>query len=219
MVVYVVSKVCKERVEAVNLRVVVLACLHACLHHVFLEIPGAERMRNALSLFLLLYTNSTTTSISFTAAPLKCLRTFVASCSLETRLLSFRLAIVGDCRPIPGFTRRAWLSGDVKAAGVERLCETRYVFSSDNGVVLQAIPGACAVLSASALAAASSFNALPLSLAAAAATAAAFCLLFLACAAAAICRSRTVDASERESSVTTVFFAGGIAAGFLSLLN
>ena len=92
-----------------------------------------------LPLFLLLYTNSTTTSISFTAAPLKCLRTFVASCSLETRLLSFRLAIVGDCRPIPGFTRRAWLSGDVKAAGVERLCETRYVFSSDNGVVLQAI--------------------------------------------------------------------------------
>ena len=75
------------------------------------------------------------------------------------------------------------------------------------------------MLSASALAAASSFNALPLSLAAAAATAAAFCLLFLACAAAAICRSRTVDASERESSVTTVFFAGGIAAGFLSLLN
>jgi hypothetical protein len=75
------------------------------------------------------------------------------------------------------------------------------------------------VLSASALAAASSFNALPLSLAAAAATAAAFCLLFLACAAAAICRSRTVDASERESSVTTVFFAGGIAARFLSLVN
>ena len=25
------------------------ACLHACLYHVFLEIPGAERMRNALS--------------------------------------------------------------------------------------------------------------------------------------------------------------------------
>ena len=86
-------------------------------------------------------------------------------------------------------------------------------------VSLELTPGACAVLSASALAAASSFNALPLSLAAAAATAAAFCLLFLACAAAAICRSRTVDASERESSVTTVFFAGGIAAGFLSLLN
>jgi len=73
-------------------------------------------------------------------------------------------------------------------------------------------PGACAVLSASALTAASSFKALPLSLAAAAA-AAAFCLLFLACAAAAICRSRTVDASERESSVVvTVFLAGGIAA-------
>jgi hypothetical protein len=35
----------------------------------------------------------------------------------------------------------------------------------------------------------------------------------------AICRSRTVDASERESSVTTVFFAGGIAARFLSLVN
>ena len=31
MVVYVVSKVCKERVEAVNLRVVVLACMHACI--------------------------------------------------------------------------------------------------------------------------------------------------------------------------------------------
>lgn len=68
-------------------------------------------------------------------------------------------------------------------------------------------------MSASALTAASSFNALPLSLAAAAA-AAAFCLLFLACAAAAICRSRTVDASERESSVT-VFLAGGIAVSCL----
>jgi hypothetical protein len=153
--------------------------------------------------------------------------------------LSFRLAIVGDCRPIPGLTKSAWFSGDVKAAGVERLCETRYVFSSDNGVVLQAIwtsvsptrmnihrgmfskltPGACAALSASTLAAASSFNALPFSLAEAAATAAAFCLLFLACAAAAICRSRTVDASERESSVVTVFFAGGIVARFLSLVD
>jgi len=95
--------------------------------------------RGRLPLFRLLYTNSTTTSISFTAAPLKCLRTFVASCSFETRRFSFRLAIVGDCRPIPGLTSRAWLSGDVKAAGVERLCETRYVFSSDSGVVLQAI--------------------------------------------------------------------------------
>jgi hypothetical protein len=75
------------------------------------------------------------------------------------------------------------------------------------------------VLSASALAAASSFNALPFSLAEAAATAAAFCLLFLACAAAAICRSRTVDASERESSVTVVFFAGGIVARFLSRVD
>lgn len=79
-------------------------------------------------------------------------------------------------------------------------------------------PGACAVLSASALAAANSFNALPFSLEAAAATAAAFCLLFLACAAAAICRSRTVDASERESSVVTVFLAGGIVARLLSLM-
>jgi hypothetical protein len=106
---------------------------------------GVSRMFNLqeaeclLPLFRLLYTNSTTTSISFTAAPLKCLRTFVASCSLETRLLSFRRAIVGDCRPIPGLTKSAWFSGDVKAAGVDRLCETRYVFSSDNGVVLQAI--------------------------------------------------------------------------------
>lgn len=186
-------------------------------------------------MFRLLYTSSTTTSISFTAAPLKCLRTFVASCSFETRLLSFRLAIVGDCRPIPGFTSSAWLSGDVKAAGVERLCDTRYVLSKDNGVVCHAIcgrvshpfvyacglslliavvleltPGACAVLPASALMAANSFSALPLSLAAAAA-AAAVCLLFLACAAAAICRSRTVEASDRESSGTT-FFAGGIVA-------
>jgi hypothetical protein len=64
---------------------------------------------------------------------------------------------------------------------------------------------------ASALTAANSFNAkLPLSLADAAATAAAFCLLFLACAAAAICLSRTVEASERESSTGTTFFAGGI---------
>lgn len=69
-------------------------------------------------------------------------------------------------------------------------------------------PGACVVSPASALTAASSFNALPLSLAAAAA-AAAFCLLFLAWAAAAICRSRTVEASDRESSATT-FLAGGI---------
>lgn len=57
--------------------------------------------------------------------------------------------------------------------------------------------------------AANSFNALPFSLACAAA-AAAFCLLFRACAAAAICRSRTVDASDRESSAT-VFFDGGMA--------
>lgn len=62
----------------------------------------------------------------------------------------------------------------------------------------------------SALTAANSFSArLPLSLAEAAA-AAAFCLLFLACAAAAICRSRTVEASERESSGGTTFLAGGI---------
>ena len=61
----------------------------------------------------------------------------------------------------------------------------------------------------SALTAANSFSAkLPLSFAAAAA--AAFCLLFLACAAAAICLSRTVEASERESSGCTAFFAGGI---------
>jgi hypothetical protein len=92
-----------------------------------------------------------------------------------------------------------------------RACTLPIVFS-------KLTPGACAVLSASALAAASSFNALPLSLAAAAAAAAAFCLLFLACAAAAICRSRTVDASERESSAT-VFLAGGIAARFLSLVD
>lgn len=71
-------------------------------------------------------------------------------------------------------------------------------------------PGACAVFPASALMAANSFSALPLSLAAAAA-AAAVCLLFLACAAAAICRSRTVEASDRESSGTT-FLAGGIVA-------
>lgn len=57
--------------------------------------------------------------------------------------------------------------------------------------------------------AANSFNALPFSLACAAA-AAAFCLLFRACAAAAICRSRTVDASDLESSAT-VFFAGGMS--------
>ena len=220
--------------------------------HDFLVIPGAERMRKALStrcqccacdicmivvdvpLFRLLYTNSTTTSISFTAAPLKCLRTFMASCSLLTRLLSFRLAIVGDCLPMPGFTNSAWLSGDVKAAGVERWCETRYVFSRDNGVVFHAIytnvsfpiqgfhMRACAqgpirltpgpsLPPASALTAANSFSAmLPLSLVDAAAAAAAVCLLFLACAAAAICRSRTVEASERESSTGTTFFAGGI---------
>jgi hypothetical protein len=64
-------------------------------------------------------------------------------------------------------------------------------------------------LPVSAETAANSFNAkLPLSFAAAAA--AAFCLLFLACAAAAICLSRTVEASERESSGGTTFFAGGI---------
>ena len=56
-----------------------------------------------------------------------------------------------------------------------------------------------------ALARARSFNELPL-----------FCadapfLLFLACAAAAICLSRTVDPSERESSVRNLDFAGGIA--------
>jgi hypothetical protein len=149
----VVSKVCKERVEAVNPRVVMLVCMRVMSSWRFqapsaCEMPclcGVSRMFDLqeaeclLPLFRLLYTNSTTTSISFTAAPLKCLRTFVASCSLETRLLSFRLAIVGDCRPIPGLTKSAWFSGDVKAAGVERLCETRYVFSSDNGVVLQAI--------------------------------------------------------------------------------
>jgi hypothetical protein len=148
----VVSKVCKERVEAVNRRrACVLASVMSSWRYRALsacEMPclcGVSRVFDLqeaeclLPLFRLLYTNSTTTSISFTAAPLKCLRTFVASCSLETRLLSFRLAIVGDCRPIPGLTKSAWFSGDVKAAGVERLCETRYVFSSDNGVVLQAI--------------------------------------------------------------------------------
>ena len=65
---------------------------------------------------------------------------------------------------------------------------------------------------ASALASARSFNELPL-----------FCanapfLLFRACAAAAICLSRTVDASERVSSVTNLDFAGGIVrAGNLVL--
>jgi hypothetical protein len=40
-------KMCGGRVEAVNLRVVVLVCMNAY----FLEIPGAERMRNALSVW------------------------------------------------------------------------------------------------------------------------------------------------------------------------
>lgn len=72
-------------------------------------------------------------------------------------------------------------------------------------------PGGCWLApSAAALKSASSFNAFPLSFAAAAA-AAPFALLFLACAAAAICRSLTVDPSDRESSAAGRFFAGGIA--------
>ena len=117
-------------------------------HHChFLVTPGADLNRNALSnscnqrtskgmrlvssieldlpLFRTLYTNSTTTSISFTAAALKFFRTASASCSLLTRLFSFLRAIVGLCLPMPGFVKRAWLRGEVKAAGEGRLCATR----------------------------------------------------------------------------------------------
>lgn len=66
-------------------------------------------------------------------------------------------------------------------------------------------PGAT-TLPDSVLTNANSFKALPLFATAAVAAA---CFLLLACAAAAICRSRTVEASERESSCA-VRFAGGM---------
>lgn len=50
------------------------------------------------------------------------------------------------------------------------------------------------------------------------AAAAAAVLLFLACAAAAICRSRTVDASDRESSCTRRDLAGGMVQEDLEVI-
>jgi hypothetical protein len=93
--------------------------------HVFFVTPGMDRMRKALSrahdehlimhyetslnipLFLTLYTSSTTTSISLTAAELKFFLTASANCSFGTRLLSLLLAIVGLCLPIPGLVNSA----------------------------------------------------------------------------------------------------------------
>ena len=60
----------------------------------------------------ILYIMSTITSFSLTASPLKCFRTASASCSLLTFVLPFLRAIVGECRPMPGFVRTAWLRGE-----------------------------------------------------------------------------------------------------------
>jgi hypothetical protein len=75
--------------------------------------------------FLTRYITSTTTSISFTAALLKCFRTANASWSFGTRRLSFCRAIVGLCRPMPGLVSNACRRGEVKAEGDERLWAVR----------------------------------------------------------------------------------------------
>jgi len=68
---------------------------------------------------LILCKKSTMTSFSWVPRPLKCFRAEVASRSLLCRRKSFRLAIVGDCRPMPpGWARtHRWYSFS-KALGV-----------------------------------------------------------------------------------------------------
>lgn len=63
------------------------------------------------------YRNSTTTSVSLTARPLKCLRRVRASCSFPVFRFSFLLAIVGELRPMPGTVSTAVLNGDFIAEG------------------------------------------------------------------------------------------------------
>lgn len=94
-------------------------------------IRGSSTLQNDIPWLRTLYSRSTITSISLTAASLKFFLTAMASCSLGTFLFALRLAMVGDCLPIPGLLSRNWLRIELNAEGVSMRCAARYCCKSD----------------------------------------------------------------------------------------
>lgn len=143
---------------------------------------------------------------------------------------------------MPGFVSNACRRGELNAAGVGRLCAVRYASRRGRGAVDHAIyndevstidcysvlrllrtPVACPgkatepapPVAAFPFTSAASFEPFdkPFGWAFVCACAAADVFAFRACAAAAICRSRMVEVSERVSSGTGRFLAGGMLYG------